>query len=47
MAARKAVGSLETVIKESEAKKKKIKIPLPLNLKPYNAKEILLTLKSE
>lgn len=47
MAARKAAGSAETVIKEPEAKKKKLQIPRPLNLKPVNPKEVLLTFISE
>ena len=40
---RKAAGSTDTVIKEVEAKKKKLQIPRPLNLKPSDAKQILLT----
>ena len=40
---RKANGGLGTVLKEPEARRKKIKIPKPLNLKPANAKEVLLT----
>ena len=40
---RKAAGSVESQVKEADAKKKKLQIPQPLNLKIANPKDNLIT----